>query len=236
MNKHLKLFTNHSAYSQAESNIDKPNVVMCQQENEVHYNPDPYKGHDYVEIAGIKWATMNIGANNETDYGLYFQWADPQGYNSSQIGEGEGEKYFGEDDYEYDYYLHPEYSYDDIHPEHDGAIINWGGNWRMPTGEELYLLISNTDFTWETNFNNSGISGGKYTDKSDSSKYVFFPAGGEAIRGILHEPGSIGAYWSSSRGSYGPVNGTYLNIQDQNMRISYTGPRFQGYNIRPVAD
>lgn len=40
MNKHLKLFANHSAYSQAESNLDKPNVVMCQQENEIHFNPD----------------------------------------------------------------------------------------------------------------------------------------------------------------------------------------------------
>jgi len=29
MNKHLKLFANHSAYSQAESNLDKPNVAVC---------------------------------------------------------------------------------------------------------------------------------------------------------------------------------------------------------------
>ena len=29
-------------------------------------------GHDYVEIGGIKWATMNIGANSVTDTGLYF--------------------------------------------------------------------------------------------------------------------------------------------------------------------
>jgi hypothetical protein len=39
MNKHLKLFANHSAYSQAESNLDKPNVSLCVQEDEVHYNP-----------------------------------------------------------------------------------------------------------------------------------------------------------------------------------------------------
>ena len=38
MEQHIKLFTNHSAYSQAESSLDKPNVVMCQQENDVHYN------------------------------------------------------------------------------------------------------------------------------------------------------------------------------------------------------
>jgi hypothetical protein len=42
--------------------------------------------HDYVEIAGIKWATMNVGANSVTDYGLYFQWGDIQGCTASQVG------------------------------------------------------------------------------------------------------------------------------------------------------
>lgn len=40
----------------------------------------------YVEIGGVKWATMNIGANSITDGGLYFQWGDTQGYTASQIG------------------------------------------------------------------------------------------------------------------------------------------------------
>lgn len=39
MNKYLKLFVNHSAYSQSESNLDKPNVTVCQQEGDIHYNP-----------------------------------------------------------------------------------------------------------------------------------------------------------------------------------------------------
>ena len=41
MNKHLKLFANHTAYEAAKNNIDKPNVVMCQQEDEVHFNIKP---------------------------------------------------------------------------------------------------------------------------------------------------------------------------------------------------
>ena len=40
MNKHLKLFANHTAYEAAKNNIDKPNVVLCAQEDEVHFNPD----------------------------------------------------------------------------------------------------------------------------------------------------------------------------------------------------
>ena len=30
--------------------------------------------------SGLKWANMNIGAEKETDYGLYFQWGDTIGY------------------------------------------------------------------------------------------------------------------------------------------------------------
>ncbi len=41
MLKNIKLFANHTAYEAAKNNIDKPNVVMCQQEDEVHYNPTP---------------------------------------------------------------------------------------------------------------------------------------------------------------------------------------------------
>jgi hypothetical protein len=44
---------------------------------------------------------MNIGANSVTDTGLYFQWGDTQGYTASQVGSGEGQKYFGWADYKY---------------------------------------------------------------------------------------------------------------------------------------
>ena len=50
MNKNLKLFTNHSAYNAVKNQIDKPNVVMCQSENELHYNPEPFNGHNYERI------------------------------------------------------------------------------------------------------------------------------------------------------------------------------------------
>ena len=54
--------------------------------------------HEYVDLGfpnGTLWATMNVGANSETDYGLYFQWGDTQGYTAEQVGSGENQKYFG---------------------------------------------------------------------------------------------------------------------------------------------
>ena len=100
---YLKKFENHSqyaAYTADTANFILPNVSLCVNEGDVHYNPyvDPCQQHDYVEIGGIKWATKNVGACTEADYGFYFQWADTQGYTASQVGSGEGQKYFGEDD------------------------------------------------------------------------------------------------------------------------------------------
>ena len=36
---------------------------------------------EYVDLGlSVKWANMNVGAESETDYGLYFQWGDTVGY------------------------------------------------------------------------------------------------------------------------------------------------------------
>lgn len=39
MLENIKLFANHSAYDSVKNNLDKPNVSLCEQENEIHYNP-----------------------------------------------------------------------------------------------------------------------------------------------------------------------------------------------------
>ena len=37
--KYLKKFENHTEYEEARQNLILPNVSLCEQENEVHYNP-----------------------------------------------------------------------------------------------------------------------------------------------------------------------------------------------------
>lgn len=66
MNKHLKLFANHTAYEAVKNNIDKPNVVMCQQENEVHFNPAPHDySTDYFTIESLEDGnTLYFGSRN----------------------------------------------------------------------------------------------------------------------------------------------------------------------------
>ena len=50
MNDHLKQFVNHSAYQAVEDNLDLPNVSLCVQENEVHYNKEIEIDPNYLTL------------------------------------------------------------------------------------------------------------------------------------------------------------------------------------------
>ena len=68
MNDHLKSFANHSAYSAAESQLIKPNVSYCIQENEVHYNPFSY-ANEYLTFVALENSTFQL-ATNAVNYSL----------------------------------------------------------------------------------------------------------------------------------------------------------------------
>jgi len=162
-----------------------------------------HNGHEYVEIGGMKWATMNIGAKKVTDYGLYFQWGDTQGYTADQVGRGE--KYFGFADYKYGNDSMTKYNSVDSKTVldicDDAARANWGGTWRMPTTDEFAALGNAVNSAWTDDYQGSGVSGLVLTDKTDSSKVLFFPAAGYCSYGSVYLVGSDGRYWSSSLSS-----------------------------------
>ena len=100
-----------------------------------------------------------------------------------------------------------------------------GGNWRLPTHEELHELVTNTDMflvptegeeieatisydrypTGETIFNfattASTCTGMKFYKKNDHSVYLFVPAVGAAGAGSVMNGVSTGGLWSSSADS-----------------------------------
>lgn len=53
--------------------------------------------------------------------------------------------------------------------EYDAARRVWGGDWRVPTVEEMEELVSNTDFEW-TEVN--GVRGGKFTARNGNSLFI----------------------------------------------------------------
>ena len=73
--KYLKKFENHTAYQAAESGLILPNVSLCVQENEVHYNP--------LVIAQPLIVTYNVeDASNPTPL---FVGAESMGFSASSI-------------------------------------------------------------------------------------------------------------------------------------------------------
>ena len=239
MENYLKLFKTSAEY---EAAVEKPVVSHIVEEVDVKVKPiDPYCGHEYVEIGGLKWATMNIGANSVTDYGLYFQWGDTQGYTASQIGSGSGKKYFYWNDYKFggDAGTAPsKYNNTDgktvLDVEDDAAVANWGCAWRMPTANDFLNLSGAVNTTWVTNYNGTGVAGLICTSKNDSSVQLFFPAGGICDRGSINSVNGWARYWSSSLSHQGSgidaMFGKPYNDWGINTFVCY------GVNIRPVAE
>ena len=230
----------------ATTDFGRPHVSLTKDDSKVHYF-DPYNGYKFVEIGGLKWATMNVGANSITDTGLYFQWGDTQGYTAAQVGSGEGQKYFGWADYKYgNGTSNPgatgmtKYNSTDgktvLDLSDDAARANMGGLWRMPTTVEYVALGNAVNSAWTADYQGSGVSGLVLTDKTDSSKVLFFPAAGFCRNGSVDFVGSNGYYWSSSVLSSNVQNAFCLgfNSSGVNWQDYYLIDRFFGFAVRGV--
>ena len=191
----------------------------------VHHFVD---GYEYVEIGGLKWATCNIGAENETDGGLYFAWGETKGYKDAN------KKYFLWDDYELMGEHLLKYSRDDglttLEACDDAATQNMGRNWRMPTKEDFITLLSSTTKKWTAV---NGVNGRLLTDKADESKKLFFPTVGNCDYGRVYSVGSYCLYWSSSLSMSSVCNGSLLFFGGASCGMSHIR-RCNGLPVRGV--
>ena len=196
-------------------------------------------GPEWVEIAGIKWAKWNVGATSETQHGLFFAWGETQGYNTSQVGTN---KNFSWADYELangDSSDITKYNTTDelttLQPDDDAAQVSYGGNWRMPNDSEYQALGGAVNTEWTSDYQGSGIAGIICTDKTDSSKVLFFPADGYCNDGNINNVNSYGYYWSSSLDSSDTsVYGRSLAFSDGNVSWSGENYRKGGFSVRAV--
>lgn len=180
--------------------------------------------HDYVEIAGIKWATMNIGARSITDYGQYFSWANVEGCSDSCSFT------------EYNYSKTRGYGFTgDITDEaigYDAATANWGDDWRMPTKAEFATLASATHYIWKENYLDSGVNGMLMQSINDPSIELFFPAGGDYDGSTHQYTGTNGYYWTRN---YNNADRAYsLNVYKTEIKAENLASRYLGFMIRPV--
>ena len=175
----------------------------------------------YVEMdEGFKWATMNIGATSETDFGDYFAWGDPVPKVGTPAGYTWGtykhmypnmsdpygiNKYQVEDNQTMSmWYNGSTFTGDNkltLDAEDDPATVIWGSKWRSPTKEEWARLADMDKFRWlwQDDYNNTGVSGILVTSKVPGYQghSIFLPLAG-AMNGSVPEYTTYGVYWSST--------------------------------------
>lgn len=124
-------------------------------------------GHEFVKIAGRKWATMNVGATTvadswDTSYGDFYAWGETTTYYKSvekdtvTMGKNASDAHVPGIKYAYNFQYYSGTStntfkewttapYDAstkvLTADNDVASAMWGGSWRMPTSDDFNKLI-----------------------------------------------------------------------------------------------
>ena len=214
---------------------------------------------EFVDLGlSVKWATFNVGATAPHEYGDYFAWGETEPYyeagyaqESPQVHWKDGKssgyawsnykycngsettltKYCNISSNGYNGFTDTKTTL--VLQEDDVARVVWGGNWRMPTYNQLIELRDNCTWTWTTRNGVNGylVSSKKsgYTDRS-----IFLPAAGHCDGTGLDNVGSWGNYWSRSLHTDYPSFAWELDFRSSNQLIMSTGDRYCGLSVRPV--
>lgn len=213
------------------------------------------EGYAYMDLGlSVMWATCNVGAQSPEYHGAYFAWGETQRYKTNFTKKSY--KWFPNSD---DYYPYPtKYTYGDNKDEadyrtvlelsDDAANMNWGGNWRMPTPEEIEELINNCTWTWgsqkavyDTKEGKQVFSSYGYKVKSKiNGKSIFIPASGYSVDGDVHGIREDVIIWSCAKpreyGRYTSEEQHYaysLSSLVDSIRLA-GATRYCGIAVRPV--
>ena len=184
-----------------------------------------YKVGEPIDLGlSVKWASFNVGATSPEEYGLWFAWGEtePKGtYNwSTYFDTTDGGSTFIK------YNNNGGKTVLDL--EDDAAHVNWGGNWRMPTYDELNELKTKCTWTWTTQ---NGVYGQKVTGPNGNS--LFLPAAGYRYDSSLNFAGSTGYFWSSSLYESDSYDAWLVNFGSGDVDWR-NGGRCIGRSVRPV--
>ena len=204
----------------------------------------------YVEINGLKWATMNIGATSATEAGKYFAWGETTGHAAATVSSNAF--VFGTDNAGFAWkncpfavggtnkfnkyvpasktsFLADGFTGDTktvLDLADDAANANWGGSWRMPTKAEFDALGEGTGVT-------SPGSGRLF---GTSPNQIFLPAAGYGDGTDLYNAGDYGYYWSSSLYTVLPYDAFYLYFDDGDAYTYSIIGRYIGQSVRALSE
>ena len=192
--------------------------------------PDSNHPHAIDLGIGVKWACCNVGASAPEQYGGYYAW-----------GETEEKSYYSEGTYAFfdnvAYNNGKSYSEcfkslgsDIAGTSYDVAHVKWGGGWRMPSRDQIKLLLDNCSSEW-TSLN--GVDGRVFTGPNGGK--IFLPAAGCRWGDYTRYVGYYGYYWSSTQCPDDSNVAYYLYFGGGDAGWLY-GYRDYGRSVRPVTE
>lgn len=183
--------------------------------------------------SGLKWASCNVGASSPEEYGGYFAW-----------GEIEEKSDYSWDTYKWckgssnsmtKYCINSNYGTVDnktiLDPEDDVAHVKWGGNWRMPTLDEIKEFVYYCSRKWTTY---NGVNGLLFTGPNGNS--IFIPTAGCRVGTEVKHRDLYGNILSASL--YSNNNELMYTLNFSNDYVSWDDcyGRGTGRSVRPVSD
>lgn len=188
--------------------------------------------------SGTMWASCNVGASEDLEYGGYFAW-------------GETEE---KDNYDWSNYTHCDgtaenclYLGSDISgTKYDVARMKWGDNWRLPTVKQFQELLDNC---FQECLGVNDVHGLMLYSKING-KSIFLPAAGKYKSDHIEGNDIIGNYWSSTPepmglqrqlirrlGRKGPFSAFFFGFHFpiENAYLRYANDLHYGFSVRPVS-
>lgn len=173
--------------------------------------------HEWVDLGlSVNWATCNVGANSPEERGDAYAWGETS----------------PKDDYTWENYVFncggntdsrakfTKYKYPEdkqrLDPSDDVVRIKWGGNWRMPTKEEMKELRTECNWTWTTE---NGVLGCLVQSKQNGNS-IFLPKE---------------CYWSSDFNIFQDYQAYSLYFNEL-FNDEGLDSRYLGFFVRPVCD
>ena len=222
-------------------------------------------GHEYVEIGGLKWATMNVGATTvagsyATCYGDYYAWGETQPrYESITRTDSYAASFTWKNGYSDGYSSYPSYTGTTLDAAHDAATANWGGTWRTPTKAEYEALAaacsgSSANGQTPVTLINTITEGGIYwlsDTQTIESAYtgvagLLFVSRSDISKrvffpasGGVRDTGlnsTLGCYWSSSLDTSDTSDAYGLFFNSLGVHPWGGSYRYRGFTVRPVSD
>ena len=149
---------------------------------------DPSSNAPYVDLGlSVKWASLNVGANNTQDRGYYYAWGESSIKNTY---EWQNYKFGDRDDID-------KYNHDDrlsnLMFDDDAASVVMGRNYRIPTTDEIKELTERC--SWETTILN-GTTVCKIT--GPNGNYIYLPYSGHYEGEELCLADEEVSFWSST--------------------------------------